>query len=227
LACGEWEPLCPRCDEPITAIATAETSSPSPTSIYAITKLAQEQTALTVARASGFEAVALRLFNVYGPGQSRHNPYTGVIVAFVARALNGTAPEVYEDGLESRDFVHVDDVVSAFVTAIEKDVPTGAYNVGTGRSVTLLDVARLVSASLGAPPPVISGRYRVGDIRHATAELSRSSVVFGHAPEVAFGDGLRQLLHDVAGQQWEDTSERATAELVANRLGGVAVGRQG
>jgi dTDP-L-rhamnose 4-epimerase len=226
LAGGEWEPVCPGCDGPLTSVATAETSAPAPTSVYAVTKLAQEQAALTVARASGFEAVALRLFNVYGPGQSRHNPYTGVIVAFVARALNGAAPEVYEDGLESRDFVHVDDVVSAFVTAIENDVPTGAYNVGTGRSVTLVDIARLVSASLGAPSPVISGRYRVGDIRHATAELSRSRVVLGYAPGVALGDGLTQLLDDVAGQQWEDTSERATTELVANRLGGVAVGRQ-
>jgi dTDP-L-rhamnose 4-epimerase len=89
-----------------------------------------------------------------------------------------------------------------------------------------VDIARLVSASLGAPSPVISGRYRVGDIRHATAELSRSRVVLGYAPGVALGDGLTQLLDDVAGQQWEDTSERATTELVANRLGGVAVGRQ-
>ena len=226
LACGEWEPRCPRCEGPVTASATAETASPSPTSVYAVTKLAQEQIARTVATASGFDAVALRLFNVYGPGQSRHNPYTGVIVAFVARALNGGAPEVYEDGLESRDFVHVDDVVSAFVTAIEHDVPSGAYNVGTGRSVALLDVATMISASLGAPAPRVSGRYRVGDIRHAAAELTRSGVTLRYRPEVTFEDGLSQLLVGVAGQRWVDTSERATAELVANRLGGVALGRQ-
>jgi dTDP-L-rhamnose 4-epimerase len=224
LARGDWEPLCPKCDGPVTAVATAETSSPSPTSVYAITKLAQEQTALTVAMVSGFEAVALRLFNVYGPGQSRHNPYTGVIVAFVARALNGGAPEVYEDGLESRDFVHVGDVVSAFVTAIEHDVPSGAYNIGSGRSIRLLDVAELISAALGAPAPVVSGRYRLGDIRHATAELTRSGVMLSFDPKITLEDGLRRLLAEVAGQKWEDTSERATAELVANRLGGFAGG---
>ena len=221
LAAGRWEPPCPRCGETCRADATPEQSPPSPASIYAISKLAQEQAVLAVGRAAGIDAVALRLFNVYGPGQSSQNPYTGVVNAFMARALSGAASDVYEDGDASRDFVHVEDVTSALEMAATGRLAPGVINVGTGRATTLLQAASIVAEALGAPPPVINGAYRVGDVRHSCADVAAAAEL-GVVAKVGVEEGLRDLAERVRGQTWADETSRVEAELLAHGLGGRA-----
>jgi dTDP-L-rhamnose 4-epimerase len=218
---GSWEPPCPSCGGVCSPAPTPEVSPPAPASVYAVSKLAQEQLVLTVAAASGIEAVALRLFNVYGPGQSAHNPYTGVINAFLARSLNGVAADVYEDGEATRDFVHVDDVALALKRAVTEGLAKPVVNVGTGRAMTLLATARAVADALGAPPPLVSGRYRIGDVRHSRAGVSSASEL-GVAAQVNAEDGLQRLAAEVAGQRWSDETQRVEVELVSEGLGGTA-----
>jgi len=223
LAAGRWEPPCPHCNEPCEATSTPEQSPPSPASIYAISKLAQEQAVLTVGGAADIQAVALRLFNVYGPGQSPRNPYTGVINAFIARGLNGTACDVYEDGRATRDFVHVEDVTSALSMAASGRLAPGVVNVGTGRATTLMEAASVIADALGSPPPVVSAAYRVGDVRHSWADVGEATG-FGVVAKVGIEEGLRDLAAQVEGQSWADETARVEAELSAHGLGGRASG---
>ena len=165
--------------------------------------------------------VALRYFNVYGSRQSLSNPYTGVIPALVSRALGGRPPEVYEDGEESRDFVHVSDVVRATLLAIDGPAAAGGdaasrvLNVGSGERRSLVDVARAVTAALDGPEPVVTGKFRVGDVRHSQADLTRARAVLGFEPAIAFADGIRDLATELAEQLHEDHSARAEAELAS------------
>ena len=234
LLAGEWEPRCPQCGGPVTAVPTPEDSALRPASVYAVSKHSQEQAALVVGAARDLSVVALRYFNVYGSRQSLSNPYTGVIPALVSRALNGRPPEVYEDGEESRDFVHVRDVVRATLLAIDgpaagghEQGPAGpggheqssrVLNVGSGERHSLVDVARAVTAALGGPEPVVTGKFRVGDVRHSQADLTNARAVLGFEPTVTFADGIRDLATELAEQLHEDHSARAEAELASRGL---------
>ncbi|MGH2536599.1 MAG: NAD-dependent epimerase/dehydratase family protein [Candidatus Promineifilaceae bacterium] len=212
---GEWEPGCPNCGRPARPLPTPESQPASPGSIYAASKQTQELLVGLVGQSYDFPAVILRLFNVYGPRQALDNPYTGVINAFLSRLKAGKAPLVYEDGRESRDFVHVADVVQALVLAL--GVPAGAlelpFNVGSGRALNMLAVAEMLSKLSGGPAPAVSGQYRAGDIRHCFADLGRSQALLGYQPQVDFESGLADLVSYLAAEDWDDRSDEAQREL--------------
>jgi len=225
LQAGRWEVACPACGRQVSPLPTAETQPPDPGSIYALSKLNQEQACLIVGQAYDLPVVALRYFNVYGPRQSLRNPYTGVITTFMTRLAHGQAPEVYEDGAESRDFVHIDDVTQANLLAMDSDAAAGqVFNVGSGRQLSLLQVAQVVSAAYGGPEPVISGKYRAGDIRHCHADLARSRQVLDYEPQIDFETGIRDLVEHLRGRLWEDLTGQAEAELRARGLAAQVAG---
>jgi dTDP-L-rhamnose 4-epimerase len=198
---------------------TPESKPLQPTSVYAITKRDHEELCLTVGSAYGVPTIALRYFNVYGPRQALSNPYTGVLAIFASRLLNGRAPLIFEDGLQSRDFVHVSDVVQANLKALESDADGAVYNVGTGRATTIAGVALELARALGKPiEPEIPGRYRAGDVRHCIADVSRISAELGYAPRVSFEAGVKDLLAWLATQSPEDRVDQATRELEARGL---------
>jgi dTDP-L-rhamnose 4-epimerase len=190
-----------------------------PTSIYAITKKDQEEMCLTVGRAYGVPAVALRYFNVYGSRQALSNPYTGVAAIFSGRLLNGKSPVIFEDGRQRRDFVHVSDIVQANLLAMDREeMDDGAFNVGTGRSLTILDVAEALSQYLdGQHPPEIVHKFRSGDIRHCFADSGRLQEL-GYQPQVRFEDGVAELVEWVRSQTAADGFEQARRELARRGL---------
>jgi dTDP-L-rhamnose 4-epimerase len=201
-------------------LGTPEDKPLQPTSIYAITKRDHEEMFLAVGQAYGIPVVALRYFNVYGPRQALSNPYTGVVAIFSSRLLNRRPPLVYEDGRQTRDFVHVSDIVQANLLALEHDAADGrVYNVGTGRATSVLGVAETLSELLdyGEPPEVL-GKYRAGDIRHCVADISRIQGELGYRPRVSFADGLRELLAWLRTQSPQDAVEAASRELAARGL---------
>lgn len=175
---------------------------------------------LTIGRAYKIPTTALRFFNVYGARQSLSNPYTGVAAIFSSRLLNGEAPIIFEDGLQSRDFVHIQDIVQALVLAMEHDESNyEAINVGTGRRVTVLEVADALQRELNSPAkPLIVGRFRAGDIRHCFADISKAQRLLGYEPTVKFEDGIAELIDWVRHQSAEDKVEFATNELAARGL---------
>jgi len=215
LAARDWEPRCPACGAVLEPCPTPEEKPLMPESVYAVTKRDQEELALTVGRAYRIPTVALRFFNVYGPRQALSNPYTGVAAIFSARLLNGRPPVVYEDGRQTRDFIHVRDVARACRLALERDGANyEAVNIGTGRPVPVLEVARTLARALGRPiEPEVAGRYRAGDIRHCYADITRARRLLGFEPEVAFEAGMGGLAAWVAGQAAEDRWAEAAAEL--------------
>ncbi len=210
-----WEPLCTRCQSPLTPEPTSEEKPLQPSSIYAISKKDQEEMALCVGRAYGIPTVALRFFNVYGPRQALSNPYTGAAAIFCSRAMNGRPPLVYEDGLQSRDFVHVSDVVQALLLAMDRDAADyELFNVGSGRVLTVLEIAELICRRVGPPGlhPQVTQRYRKGDIRHCFADIGRIGAL-GYHPRVTFEDGIRDLVDWVRRQTAEDRVDEASVEL--------------
>jgi dTDP-L-rhamnose 4-epimerase len=194
---------------------TPEAKPLQPTSVYAVTKRDHEELCLTVGSAYGIPTVALRYFNVYGPRQALSNPYTGVLAIFAARLLNGRPPLIFEDGLQSRDFVHVSDVVRANLLALASSAEEGrVYNVGTGRATTILRVAEELARQLGRDiAPDVPGRFRAGDVRHCIADVALSGRELGYAPRIAFEEGLKDLLEWLARQAPEDRVDEATREL--------------
>lgn len=192
----QWEPLCPTCHGVLAARPTPEEKPLAPASVYAVTKRDQEEIALLGARAIGIPAVALRLFCVYGPGQTLSNPYTGVAAIFSNRAKNGEPPVVYEDGLQTRDLVHVRDVARAFVLAGERSGADGrTLNVGSGRPLSILGLAEaIVKLHGGAHTPRVEHAHRVGDIRHCYADTRAAEAALGWRAQVSLDDGLRELL---------------------------------
>ncbi len=211
---GQWELLSG--NEPLEPLPTPETKPPSLSSVYALNKYAQEQMALIVGKAYGMATVALRFFNVYGPRQALSNPYTGVLAIFGSRLINNRPPLVFEDGLQRRDFVHVRDVAQAVKLALETACGLGrAFNVGSGQSRTILSIADELARVTGKPEtkPHVTGKYRVGDIRHCFADISLARSELDFAPSVNFTDGLSELAEWLAGQVADDQIDRATAEL--------------
>jgi dTDP-L-rhamnose 4-epimerase len=173
-----------------------------------------------VGRAYDLPTVALRYFNVYGPRQSLSNPYTGVAAIFSSRLLNGNPPLIFEDGRQSRDFIHVSDIVRANLLAMTRDEANfGVFNVGTGRPKTVLDVAHALADGLGVDlAPEIVGQYRAGDIRHCYADISRIQQALGFQPRVAFAQGMADLIDWVREQEGVDRVDEARAELEARGL---------
>jgi dTDP-L-rhamnose 4-epimerase len=220
LATRQWECRCPACGTALRPVGTRETKPLIPTSIYAITKRDHEEMCLVVGNAYGIPTVALRFFNVYGPGQALSNPYTGVAAIFASRLLNRRAPIVFEDGLQSRDFIHVSDIVRGIVLALEAENAIGrAVNLGTGRATTVLEVGDSLARGLGVDiEPAITSQYRAGDIRHCFADPTRAWEVLGFEAVVGFEEGMHELIFWLADQQAEDYVERATSELAARGL---------
>jgi dTDP-L-rhamnose 4-epimerase len=206
---------------PLTPIPTPEEKAPALPSVYALSKYDQERLCLTIGRAYGISTVALRLFNVYGTRQALSNPYTGVLAIFAARYLNERPPLVNEDGLQRRDFVSVHDVAQACVRALEaRDVTGQALNVGSGSSFTVRDVAARLARVLGKEhiAPQLTSKYRMGDIRHCFADISRTRALLGYEPRVDFEEGLAELGEWLTGQVAHDRVEHATAQLAAMGL---------
>ena len=210
-----WEPLCPGCGTALRPVATAETKPLVSSSIYAISKKDQEEMSLCVGKAYGLPTVALRFFNVYGPRQTLSNPYTGAVAIFSSRAMNGNPPLIYEDGMQTRDFVHVSDVVQALLLAMDsEETDYRVFNVGTGQPRAIIDVANAVCDMVGPPglQARIVGKYRKGDIRHCYADISRLSDL-GYAPRTKFQDGMRELVGWLGEQSARDMVEQASSEL--------------
>jgi dTDP-L-rhamnose 4-epimerase len=211
----QWEMFCPNCRQEVTAEPTAEDKPLYPTSIYAISKRDQEEMCLTVGRAYGIPTVALRYFNIYGPRQAVSNPYTGVAAIFSSRLLNQQSPLIFEDGLQSRDFVHVSDIVQANLLALESEAANyEALNIGTGRPLSVLDVANALIAEMQLEiNPQIVGKFREGDIRHCYSDISKAQRILGYAPQVRFEDGVTDLVAWVKTQESEDLVNQAVQEL--------------
>lgn len=210
----DWEMHCPRCGSVVEPVPTDEMKRLEPTSVYAITKRDHEELFLTVGQAYGIPTVALRYFNVYGPRQSLNNPYTGVAAIFTSRLMNGNYPLLFEDGRQSRDFVHVSDIVRANLLALDHEQANGrVYNVGTGRRLNLLDMVDALRDQLGGPEPEIVGKFRKGDIRHCFADITRIREELGFEPRVAFEDGIPDLAAWAGEQEAEDRVAEATREL--------------
>jgi dTDP-L-rhamnose 4-epimerase len=220
LKAGAWEVRNAR-GEPLMPMPTPETKTLCPASVYALSKYDQEQLCLTVGRAYGFPAVGLRFFNVFGPRQALSNPYTGVLAIFTSCFLNGSPPLVFEDGYQCRDFVSVDDVVQACRLALEVPEAAGCvFNVGSGRHDTVRMIAEHIAVVLGKEHirPRITGRYRVGDVRHCFADITSARQVLGYEPQVTLDKGLVQFAAWVEKQMSFDRCAQAYAELDARGL---------
>ena len=206
--------------EPLTPVPTPESKPPALSSVYAMNKFDQERLCLLFGDAYKVKTTALRFFNVYGPFQSLQNPYTGALAIFASRLLNRRPPLIFEDGLQRRDFVHVRDVARACARALESDdAAEQVVNVGSGRSVTMVEVARLLARTLGtAIEPEIVSTYRVGDIRHCFADVSLATRLLGFVPEISLDDGLAELGAWLEGQVPVDSVETARDELAARGL---------
>jgi dTDP-L-rhamnose 4-epimerase len=219
LAASEWD-LRDDTGNVLEPMATPEHKAPDLSSVYALSKYDQERLCLMLGEAYGIPTTALRFFNVYGPRQALSNPYTGVLAIFAARLLNDTPPLIYEDGLQRRDFVSVHDVARACRLAYENpDADGEVFNIGSGDARTVLDVAESMARVLGKDiAPEISGTYRVGDIRHCFADVSRARDVLAFGPRVAFEDGLAELAGWLRGQTAIDRIDEARQELTARGL---------
>jgi len=215
-----WECLCPECLAVLEPLPTDETKPLYPTSVYAVSKRAQEELCLLVGRTYGIPTVVLRYFNVYGPRQALSNPYTGVIAIFLARILNNRRPIVFEDGLQSRDFVHVRDVVQANMLALEKEEANfEVFNVGTGRRLSLNKVLEIIQNQLQVEiTPQIPGKAREGDIRHCYADITKIKQHLGFDPAVAFEEGIRELASWVWEAESRDMVDEAIKELEVRGL---------
>jgi dTDP-L-rhamnose 4-epimerase len=212
----QWEMRCPSCDEEMRPLPTDEDKPLHPTSIYAVTKRDHEEMFLCFGRAYGIPAVALRFFNVYGPRQALSNPYTGVAAIFSSRLLNGQPPVIFEDGLQSRDFVHVSDIVRASVLAMESEKGDHeVFNVGTGRPLTIAAIGQALIDELagGQIEPQIVGKYRRGDIRHCFADIGKITDKLGFVPQVKFEDGVSDLISWVREQEAADRFHLVDREL--------------
>jgi dTDP-L-rhamnose 4-epimerase len=210
----QWEHL-DAAGRPLRPIGTQETKPLQPTSVYAVSKRDHEELFLSVGNAYGIPTVALRYFNVYGSRQALGNPYTGVAAIFSTSLLNGNRPFVTEDGEQSRDFVHVSDIVRANLAALRCEAGGGRVcNVGTGRPTTIRRVAELLAEKLGKKvTPDITGKFRAGDIRHCFADPSHAKRVLGFEPKVRLEDGIADVIEFARNQKPKDDAAKANREL--------------
>jgi dTDP-L-rhamnose 4-epimerase len=197
LAAGLFEPRCPSCAAPLTPGTVGEDAPLDPRNAYADTKVAQEHLAASWARATGGSVTALRYHNVYGPRMPRDTPYAGVAAIFRSRLERGEAPRVFEDGGQRRDFVHVRDVARANVLALDSATPgeLRAYNVASGEPHTIAEMAAALSEAYGGPKPVVTGEFRLGDVRHIVASPDRAATGLGFHATIGFAEGMAEFAH--------------------------------
>ncbi len=213
---GDFEVKYPGCTRPLKLVATTENSAIHPNSIYGITKQVQGQMVHLVCRSIGIESVSFRYQNVYGPGQSLNNPYTGILAIFSTRIKNGNGINIFEDGQETRDFVYIDDVVDATILGLEsKSVSGHSFNIGTGVATDVLTVANTLKKCYGIDVPVtISGNYRLGDIRHNFADITLARTLLGFEPKWSFDAGIARFVEWVNAQDvHEDRYEASIEEM--------------
>lgn len=213
---GDFEVKCPTCNHDVTLVATTENSKIHPTSIYGFTKQAQEDMLMIVGKSLNIPVVAYRYQNVYGPGQSLKNPYTGILSIFSTRIKNGNDINIFEDGEESRDFVFINDVVDATILGIESDNANfQSYNVGTGEAVSVIKVAETLKKMYQSDVNIsISGNYRLGDIRHNFADISKIQSELNFQPEYTFDKGIELFTEWVNEQPVEtDNYEQSIEEM--------------
>ena len=218
---GNFAVHCPLCGLPAQLMASDEETPVRPASVYGITKLAQEQMVLMVAKALGISAFAFRYQNVYGTGQSLSNPYTGILSIFSTRIRNRSSINIFEDGKESRDFVFIDDVIAVTLKAVEYDKPlVDVFNVGSGVATDVLAIANTLQQLLGVNVPVeISGQFRLGDIRHNVADLTKVRSTLGFEPSVSIEVGLRRFVAWVKDEEIHvDRYEESLRELQVKGL---------
>ena len=217
---GDFEVKYPN-SSALTLVGTDEESKIHPSSVYGITKQNQEQMVLTVCPTVGIAGVAFRYQNVYGPGQSLKNPYTGILSIFSTQIKNGNNINIFEDGLESRDFVYIDDVVDATILGLEKEEANNqVFNVGTGVATNVLTVANELVKNYGIDVSInVSGNYRLGDIRHNYADLTKINRLLGFSPKVSFEVGLKNFAEWVNTQEvQEDKYQKSIDEMKAKGL---------
>jgi dTDP-L-rhamnose 4-epimerase len=220
LRAGQWEVAGPD-GTPLHPLPTPESNPPALASVYALSKYDQERMCLLVGGAYGIPTVALRFFNVYGPRQALSNPYTGVLAIFAARLLNRRPPLVNEDGQQRRDFVSVHDVARACRQAMTCPRAVGeVFNIGGGTSWTVQEIAERAARAVGRPEiePEVTGKFRIGDIRHCFADVSRAREILGYAPAVSLEDGLEEVAAWLEGQEAVDRLAMASAELAQRGL---------
>jgi dTDP-L-rhamnose 4-epimerase len=220
LKAAQWEMRCPECGGGLKPVPTDESKPSDINSMYALSKRDQEDLCLIYGRTYGMPVTALRFFNIYGTRQALSNPYTGVAAVFASRMLNGKQPLIFEDGEQMRDFVHVDDIVRANLLAMDRPESNGhVINVGCGRPITIREVAEKLARSLGKDVfPVITNKYRAGDIRHCYADITKARNLLGYEPQVTHEAGFRELAEWLGGQQAEDRTEIMLKELTAYGL---------
>jgi dTDP-L-rhamnose 4-epimerase len=221
LKAREWEMKCPHCGRDVQPVPTDEEKPLYPTSIYAVTKRDHEEMFLCTGLAYGIPAVALRFFNTYGPRQALSNPYTGVMAIFSGRLLNHQPPVIYEDGQQSRDFIHVRDIVQGLLLAMDRpEADNQVFNLGTGRPTSVGQVAEMLSQRLtgGEVRPDLRQQYRAGDIRHCYADLTKARRLLGFEPRISLEDGLEDLLAWVQGQTAVDRFSQVERELSTKSL---------
>ena len=220
LRAHDWEPRDEE-GQPLQPRATDEDKPLDPTSIYALNKADQEKMVLQIGAAYGIPSVAPRFFNIYGPRQSISNPYTGVAAIFSSRLLNGSAPLIYEDGRQSRDFVSVHDIVRGLLLAVDRpEAVGGVFNLGSGRSTSIRGIAETLARVMGLDiEPDVNGQYRVGDIRHCYADITRARTMLGFEPQVTLEEGMLELVGWLREQDRpEDGVGKHVAELAARGL---------
>lgn len=216
LAKGDFECKCPKCGGEVNLIATTEDSAIHPSSVYGISKQVQGQLVHLVCKSIGVESVSFRYQNVYGPGQSLTNPYTGILSIFSTRIKNGNGINIFEDGKETRDFVYIEDVVDATILGMEVPEANGhVFNVGTGIATDVLTVANTLCEKYGINVPItVSGNYRLGDIRHNFADITAARQILGFEPKWSFSDGIEQFTNWVNQQEVnEDNYETSIEEM--------------
>jgi dTDP-L-rhamnose 4-epimerase len=212
LSRGEWDLR--EGGNALEPLATPETKHAAPSSVYALSKLDQEQLCLIFGAAYQIPTVALRFFNVYGPHQSLSNPYTGVLAIFASRILNGNAPLIFEDGLQRRDFVSVWDIAQACRLALTTDAVGEVFNIGSGEPRSVLEIAASVIRALNASvEPVVTGKYRTGDIRHCFADIGKAQQLLKYEPRVKFEEGLSELAEWLSRTTATDNFMHAASEL--------------
>lgn len=221
LAKHAWTPICPECESPVEPTATREDDVLAPASIYAATKLAQEQLVRVGCQSMSIAHAILRFQNVFGEGQSLRNPYTGILSIFSTRIRLGLPLPIFEDGKETRDFVHVEDVADAVLACVRKPSAAGVtLNVGSGDATSIMDVATLLCRIMGSTVvPHVTGEYRIGDIRHNFADIGEIKRATGFRPAIALESGLQRFSSWVASQPVpEDLLDKANSELKARKM---------
>lgn len=216
----KWELICPNCNKILQSIGIPESEPLKCNSIYAVTKESQEDMVMIFGKSYGIPATALRYFNVYGPRQSLSNPYTGVAAIFLSRLKNDNPPVVYEDGLQTRDFISVYDTADANVACLEDDRSFGkVFNIGTNNPIAIKEIAQILAELLNKKiKPTITGKFRSGDVRHCTADITLIKNILGWKPKWSFEEGMQDLIEWGEKEKAKDLFETASKELNSKGL---------